>query len=131
MSDPGGGAEVTGRKADIAAQLSAIEATADSRQVSCDFRVLARRRHSVFLIRGRHFGPDRLSVAKKTVENFVARVIRRYEQEPGEAEACARLGLYVRQWVRWAHGDAPRGPCEMAGGDPIFTGSTGRNADSR
>ena len=34
---------------------------------------------------GYHFGPDGLSVAKKTVENFVARAIRLYEQEPGEA----------------------------------------------
>ncbi len=31
---------------------------------------------------GYHFGPDGLSVAKKTVENFVARAIRLYEQEP-------------------------------------------------
>ncbi len=30
-----------------------------------------------------HFGPDGLSVAKQTVENFVARAIRLYEQEPG------------------------------------------------
>ncbi len=31
---------------------------------------------------GYHFGSDGLCVAKKTVENFVARAIRRYEQEP-------------------------------------------------
>ncbi len=40
-------------------------------------------------------------VAKKTAENFVARAIRLYEQEPGEAEASSRFGLYVRRWVRW------------------------------
>jgi len=51
-----------------------------------------------------HFGPDGLSVAKKTVENFVERALRLYEQEPGEALASARLGLYVRRWVRWAGG---------------------------
>ncbi len=67
---------------------------------------------------GYHFGPAGLSVAKKTIENFVARAIRLYEQEPGEALASARLGLYVRRWVRWARGGAPRGPCEMAGGAP-------------
>ena len=50
---------------------------------------------------GYHFGTDGLSVAKKTVENFVARAIRLYEQEPGEALASARLGRYVRRWVRW------------------------------
>ncbi len=44
---------------------------------------------------GDHFGPDGLSVATKTVENFVARAIRLYEQEPGEACASARLGMYV------------------------------------
>ena len=33
---------------------------------------------------GYHFHPDGLSVAKKTIENFVARAIRLYEQEPGE-----------------------------------------------
>ncbi len=48
---------------------------------------------------GYHFGPEGLSVAKKTVENFVARAIRLYEQEPGEACASSRLGLYVRRWV--------------------------------
>ncbi len=31
--------------------------------------------------------------------DFVARAIRLYEQEPGEALASARLGLYVRRWV--------------------------------
>ncbi len=51
---------------------------------------------------GYHFGPDGLCLAKKTVENFVARAIRLYEQEPGEVLASARLGLYVRRWVRWA-----------------------------
>ena len=35
---------------------------------------------------GYHFGPDGPSVAKKTVENFVARAIRPYEQEPGEPD---------------------------------------------
>ena len=46
-----------------------------------------------------HFGPDGLSEAKKTIENFVARAIRLYEHEPGDASA--RLGSYVRRWVRW------------------------------
>ncbi len=39
---------------------------------------------------------------EKTIEQFVARATRLYEQEPGEALASARLGLYVRRWVRWA-----------------------------
>ncbi len=51
---------------------------------------------------GYHFGPDGLSVAQKTVEQFVERAIRLYEQEPREALASARLGSYVQRWVRWA-----------------------------
>ncbi len=51
---------------------------------------------------GYHFNLAGLTVAKKTVERFVARAIRLYEQEPEEAFASARLGLYVRRWVRWA-----------------------------
>ena len=50
---------------------------------------------------GYHFGQEGLSVAKTTIENFVERAIRLYEQEPGEACASARLGSYVRRWVRW------------------------------
>ena len=41
------------------------------------------------------------ALAKKTIEHFVARAIRLYEQEPGEALPSARLGLYVQRWVRW------------------------------
>ena len=36
------------------------------------------------------------------LKGFVARAFRLYEQEPGEALASARLGLYVRRWVTWA-----------------------------
>ncbi len=51
---------------------------------------------------GYYFRPEGLSVAKKTIERFIARCIRLYEQEPEEALASARLGLYVRRWIRWA-----------------------------
>jgi hypothetical protein len=51
---------------------------------------------------GYHFSPAGLSVAVKSVEQFVARAIRLYEQEPREALASARLGLYVRRWLEWA-----------------------------
>ena len=40
-----------------------------------------------------HFGPEGLSVAAKTVERFVERAIRLYEQEPGEACASSRFGV--------------------------------------
>ncbi len=53
---------------------------------------------------GYYFGTDGLSVAKKTIEQFIPRAIRLHEQEPGEACASSRLGLYVRRWVgqTWA-----------------------------
>jgi len=53
---------------------------------------------------GYHFVPDGISVARKTVENFIARAIRLYEQEPREPYGSHRFGLYVKQWVRWAGG---------------------------
>ncbi len=42
---------------------------------------------------GYHFGPEGFTMAAKTIEQFVARAIRLYEQEPGEACASSRLGL--------------------------------------
>ena len=43
------------------------------------------------------------------LEGFVARAIRLYEQEPGEADASSRLGLYVRRWVRRVQAGLPEG----------------------
>ncbi len=74
---------------------------------------------------GYHFGPDGLSVAKKTIENFVARAIRLYEQEPGEACASARFGLYVERWVRWAGAGVPG-----ANSDCITTAEAGGSSQS-
>ncbi len=48
-------------------------------------------------------------MARKTIENFVARAIRIYEQEPGEANGSSRLGVYVRRSVRWARAGLPLG----------------------
>ncbi len=56
---------------------------------------------------GYHFGPEGLSVAKTTIEQFIERAIRLYEQEPGETYASARLGLYVRRWIRWVRAGLP------------------------
>ena len=58
---------------------------------------------------GYHFSPAGLAVAEETVARFVARTIRLYEQEPGEACASSRFGLYVRRWVRWAEAGLPEG----------------------
>ena len=60
-------------------------------------------------------------MAKKTIENFVARAIRLYEQEPGEARASARFGLYVRRWVRWANAGLPIGVVGINRRSPVTT----------
>jgi hypothetical protein len=51
---------------------------------------------------GFHFSRTGLTVAKATIEKFVERASRLYEQEPGEVFASTRFGMYVRRWVRWA-----------------------------
>ena len=48
---------------------------------------------------GYHFSPEGLSVAKKTIEKFLARAGRLYEQEREEPCGSPLLGLYVRRWV--------------------------------
>jgi hypothetical protein len=50
---------------------------------------------------GYHFSPEGLSVAEKTIEKFLARAVRLYEQGPGEPISSLRLGLYVERWLRW------------------------------
>ncbi len=59
------------------------------------------------------------------LKGFVERATRLYEQEPEAAFASARLGLYVRRWVRWARG-ARRGPdCTRAAALPRSSLSSG------
>jgi hypothetical protein len=41
--------------------------------------------------------------ATKTIEHFVARAVRLYEQEQGESFGSPLLGLYVRRWVSWVN----------------------------
>ena len=38
-------------------------------------------------------------MAEKTIEKFLARAVRRYEQEQEEPCGSPLLGLYVRRWV--------------------------------
>ncbi len=74
---------------------------------------------------GYHFRPHRLCLAAKTIENFIARAIRLYAQEPGEACASARFGLYVERWVRWAGAGMPG-----ANADCITTAEAGGPSQS-
>ena len=64
---------------------------------------------------GYHFGPDGITVAQKTIERFVARAVRLYEQGPGEACTSSRLGLYVQRWLRWVRTALPEGTGASAG----------------
>jgi RNA-directed DNA polymerase len=50
---------------------------------------------------GYHISPYGLSVATKTLQHFVTRSLRLYEQELREGDTSSRLGDYVRRWVRW------------------------------
>ena len=52
---------------------------------------------------GYNISPEGLSLAKKTIENFISRAIRLYEQEPRKPYGSYRLGLYVKLWCRWVH----------------------------
>jgi hypothetical protein len=51
---------------------------------------------------GYHFAREGLSVAEVTVEKFVERAIRLYEQERGESSDSSALREYVQRWLRWA-----------------------------
>jgi hypothetical protein len=55
-----------------------------------------------FVFLGYHFGPEGLAIAIKTLNNFVERATRLYEQGPGEPCGSTRLGEYVQRWVTWA-----------------------------
>ena len=48
-----------------------------------------------------------------TIEQFVARAARLYEQEPEEAFASTRLGMYVRRWLSWAGAGIIAGKLEV------------------
>ncbi len=51
---------------------------------------------------GYHFSRQPLSLAAKTVRNFIARLHRLYEQKKTAPDMAAVLGDYVRRWTRWA-----------------------------
>ncbi len=46
---------------------------------------------------GYHFGPEGLAIAQKTLNNFVERAIRLYEQGPGALSGSTRLGEYAKR----------------------------------
>ena len=48
-----------------------------------------------------HFSRDGIMVAKATMEKFVARASRLYEQDREELISPSRLGMYVNRWRGW------------------------------
>lgn len=53
---------------------------------------------------GYHFSPRGLGLARKTVENFLVRATRLYEQEREKPEGPSVLELYMWRWVSWIEG---------------------------
>jgi len=51
---------------------------------------------------GFHFSREGLTVAKATIERFVERAARLYEQERRGPFGSPRFGMYVRRWLAWA-----------------------------
>lgn len=47
---------------------------------------------------GYHFGPAGLTVAAKTIANFIEKASRLYEQERSAVLAATALEMYVRRW---------------------------------
>ena len=56
---------------------------------------------------GYHFGSNGLTVAKATIEKFLERAARLYEQERERSESPSALGTYVRRWIGWARAGVP------------------------
>jgi RNA-directed DNA polymerase len=50
---------------------------------------------------GYHFSPEGLTLARKTIDNFVEKALRLYEQEPPHLR-MKRLGEYCHKWVGWS-----------------------------
>src|SRR5438445_3324847 len=53
---------------------------------------------------GYRLWPDRIRVAQATVERFLERVTRLFEQGQGRPLGLAPLGSYVRRWTKWTGG---------------------------
>ena len=52
-----------------------------------------------FDVLGYHFGPEGLTVTAKTIEQYVERALRLYEQKPGAASGHYRIGTQVIRLV--------------------------------
>ena len=64
---------------------------------------------------GYHFSQEGLMVAQKTIERFVARATRLYEQSRETPGGASRLGDYVSRWVGWVRGGIRRAGVPVLG----------------
>jgi RNA-directed DNA polymerase len=55
---------------------------------------------------GYQFSPEGLTHAQKTIDNFIAKALRLYKQEPPHRR-MKRLGDYTQRWLQWCIGRAP------------------------
>jgi RNA-directed DNA polymerase len=60
---------------------------------------------------GYRFTRAGLSVARKTIDNFLEKASRLYEQECCAALAATALEMYVKRWARWATGSRLQVAC--------------------
>ncbi len=60
---------------------------------------------------GYHFGPDGLGVARATIEKFIKRASRLYEQKRMGVVAPDALGMYIRHWMRWVRSGVGEARC--------------------
>jgi len=51
---------------------------------------------------GYHLAPGRLPLARATVERFLERAHRLYEQDRREPQGSLRSDAYIRRWCGWA-----------------------------
>ena len=49
---------------------------------------------------GYQYGRDGITVAGKTIDKFISKALRLYEQEPVQTR-LERLGEYTKRWMRW------------------------------
>jgi len=54
------------------------------------------------LFLGYHLAPGRLTLAQATVERFLERAHRLYEQDRREPQGSLRSDAYIRRWCGWA-----------------------------
>ena len=68
---------------------------------------------------GYHFSREGLTVAKATIEKFVNRATRLYEQDREEPLSPSRLGLYINRWRGWVGGGLTQGQMDAVLTQPM------------